>query len=168
MSLKTVKLATGLECLADPCFIVEMEGAYYLAVAVLEYNGVQAGPNLMKTEGVAHVRNLFEQGHQQMPARACPINSNGTLPYLPGKQHSMRTAARAAESTFAATAETGVSRGWMSNLAAGVLGIFGRRGAPRPPMPPPINPPPGPPPPPAPSDDPLGMQTEPPGMQTSP
>ena len=168
MSLKTVKLATGVECLADPSFIVEMKGAYYVAVAVLEYDELQAGSNQTKRDGVGHVRRLFEQGYRDAPLRACPINSDGTLPYRGSStEHMMRSAAAAMEPSSAAATEPTVSRGWLGSLAA-VFGI-GRSRIPPPPKLPPINPLPTPPsPPPPPAEGPLGMQTEPPGMQTSP
>ena len=42
MPRKTVKLEHGVECLAQPCFLIEQDGALYLAVAVLEYNELDA------------------------------------------------------------------------------------------------------------------------------
>ena len=69
----------GLTALTSPNFIVEKDGELYLAVAVLKYSereaAAEADPEIKqrKQEGVAQVRQMFEEGLKAGNLDACEV-----------------------------------------------------------------------------------------------
>ena len=69
----------GLTALTSPNFIVEKDGELYLAVAVLKYSEREAEAETdaelrqRKQEGVAQVRQMFEDGLKNGNLDACEV-----------------------------------------------------------------------------------------------